>query len=413
MRLLHTSDWHLGRNFHGSSLLGEQAEAIDALVEMTAQARIEVVLIAGDLYDRAIPPLEAVGLFGEALSRLRATGATVVAISGNHDSSIRVGVYDPILAAVGVTVRGDVMRADEPVLVESPDGGPPVAIYPLPYLDPASAGPLLAAGVGAGVPTGVDPPAPAGAERHDAALPRVRVRHDEVTRLATGRIRADLARRPGTRSVVVAHTFVAGGETCESERALTIGNVETVGVEAFAGFDYVALGHLHGSQQRDGPRVAYSGTPLPYSFSEQDHVKSVRVVELAPDGGVTAEVVPLGVGRPLRTIEGTLDELLTGTRFAPAEPARVRVHLTDASLPMQAMARLRRRFPHAAELHHRPGGAEPHRPAATANDRTDRAASPLELTMRFWAHQHGRSPAPAEAELLVGALDTAGRDTEQ
>jgi exonuclease SbcD len=403
MRILHTSDWHLGRTFHGASLLAEQAEAIDRMVEMVADGGIDVVVIAGDLYDRAIPPSEAVVLFGDALNRLRVGGAAVVAISGNHDSSIRVGVYDPILTAVGVTIRGDVTRAAEPVVVDPSDGGPPVAVYPLPYLDPTLAGPLLQPETGADVATDAEPD----------DTPRRRLRHDEVTRLATDRIRADLARRNGARSVVVAHTFVTGGETCESERELTIGNVETVGIDAFAGFDYVALGHLHGSQQRDGARVAYSGTPLPYSFSEQHHTKSVRIVDLAPSGAATVDVVPLQVGRPLRTLEGTLDTLLTDAHFAAAEEARVRVYLTDTNLPMQAMARLRRRYPYAAELHHRPEGVDPLYRSVSERDPTDPAASPLDLTMRFWADQHGRDAAPAEADLLTTAFDAITRSAEQ
>jgi len=212
---------------------------------------------------------------------------------------------------------------------------------------------------------------------------------------------------------VVAHTFVGGGETCESERELTVGNVETVGVDAFAGFDYVALGHLHGSQVRAGARVAYSGTPLPYSFSEQHHTKSVRVVDLAPTGTVTVEVVPLGVGRPLRTIEGTLDELLADPALTEAEQARVRVRLTDTTLPMQAMARLQSRFPHAAELHHRPADADPDRAGSHARRGADRAASPLELMTRFWADQEDRDASEAEAALLTAALEAVTAAGEQ
>ncbi|HZJ25653.1 MAG TPA: exonuclease SbcCD subunit D [Acidimicrobiia bacterium] len=417
MRLLHTSDWHLGRTFHGASLLDEQAQAVDRIVEMVSEGSIELVVVAGDLYDRAFPPAEAVDLFGDAIDRLRSTGAAVVAISGNHDSSIRVGVHDRILAPTGVTIRGDVSRATEPVMLESADGGPPVAVYPLPYLDPTLAGPILAPEPD----PDADPDPNSDVDAADAAeegsepdaTSRHRLRHDEVTRLATDRIRADLTGRNGARSVVVAHTFVEGGVICESERELTVGNIEHVGVDAFAGFDYVALGHLHGSQERDGPRVAYSGTPLPYSFSEEDHVKSVRVVEMATDGALAVEVVPLGVGRSLRTIEGTLDDLLGNAELVDAEPARVRVILTDAHLPMQAMARLRDRFPFAAELRHRPGGVEPGSIGATERDAADRAASPLELTVRFWAEQHGTAAGAAEAELLTTALDAVNRSVER
>jgi DNA repair protein SbcD/Mre11 len=387
MRLLHTSDWHLGRSFHGVSLLEEQAAAISRIVSLALEHQVDAVLIAGDLYDRAIPPAEAVALFNDALARLSAGGTAVVAIAGNHDSHVRVSVYDPLLSAFGVTVRGDVGRAQEPVLVMPRAGGTPVAIYPLPYLEPAVVGPALS-----GEP--------------------VRLRHEEVTRLAIERIHADRRERPPHRSVLVAHTFVAGGETSESERELTIGNVDRVNVAVFEGFDYVALGHLHASQQVDGPRVAYSGTPLAYSFSEEHHVKSVRIVELAADGTPSVEVVPLEVGRRLCTLRGPIDELCGDPRHAAASEARVRAILTDDSLPLQAMARLRARFPHIAELRHEPpevaraGEAERHR-------QVRQARSPLQLATAFFTDQQGQPPGEPEAELLAAALAAAERGGER
>ncbi|MDM7953009.1 MAG: exonuclease SbcCD subunit D [Cyanobium sp. CZS 25K] len=387
MRLLHTSDWHLGRSFHGVSLLDEQAAAIERIAALAREHAVDAVLIAGDLYDRAIPPAEAVALFNDALARLSAGGTAVIAIAGNHDSHVRVSVYDPLLSAFQVTIRGDVGRAHEPVLVTPRAGGAAVAIYPLPYLEPAVVGPALA-----GEP--------------------VRLRHQDVTRLAIARIRADLLERPGHRSVLVAHTFVAGGETSESERELTIGNVDRVSVDSFAGFDYVALGHLHGSQQLDGPRVAYSGTPLAYSFSEQHHTKSVRIVELAEDGTPSVQVVPLGVGRPLCTLRGPIDELCGDPRHTAATGARVRAILTDDTLPLQAMARLRARFPHIAELRHEPpevsrsSGVERHR-------QVRQASSPLELATAFFTDQQGRAATTAEAGLLEAALAAAERGGER
>ena len=396
MRLLHTSDWHLGRQFHGASLLQEQAAAMDRIVALASEAEVDAVLIAGDLYDRAIPPAEAVQLFNDTLARLSRAGAAVVAIAGNHDSHVRVSIYDPLLSAFGVTIRGDVRRAAEPVLVTPRRGGAPVAIYPLPYLEPSVDGPLLAALGEAG----------------EAADSAPRLSHQEVTRRALERIRQDRASRPPQRSVLVAHTFVAGGETSDSERELTIGNVDRVSVETFAGFDYVALGHLHGSQQLDGPRVAYSGTPLPYSFSEQHHSKSVRIIELDAGGAAAVEIVPLGVGRPLRTLEGPIDALCSDPRHDDARHAWVRVILTDDDLPLQAMARLRQRFPHVAELRHRP--AEQRR--ATANERQQQvrqAASPLDLALAFFSDQQGRPAQEAEAELLRRAIEAAGRGGER
>ena len=392
MRLLHTSDWHLGRAFHGESLLQEQAAALDRIVAIAAEAEVDAVVIAGDLYDRAIPPAEAVRLFDATVRRLSEAGATVVAIAGNHDSHVRVAVYDGLLASLGVTIRGEVNRCDEPVLVTPRRGGGPVAIYPLPFLEPALDGPLLL------------PP--------DAELAGVRLRHGEVTRLALDRIRADLARRSGCRSVVVAHTFVAGGSCSESERELSVGNVDVVPVAAFAGFDCVALGHLHGSQQLDGPRLAYSGTPLPYSFSEERHRKSVRLLELAADGTPSVETVPLGVGRPLLTLEGTLQELLADPALEAARQARLRILLRDERLPLQAKVRLQQRFPHIAELRHRPPQLAG-RVAESRSARIEAATTPLERALAFFAEQQGRPPQAGECALLRQALEAAGRGGER
>jgi exonuclease SbcD len=233
-----------------------------------------------------------------------------------------------------------------------------------------------------------------------------------VTRRALERIHHDRESRPQHRSVLVAHTFVAGGETSESERELTVGNVDRVNVETFAGFDYVALGHLHGSQQLDGPRVAYSGTPLPYSFSEQHHSKSVRIVELDAGGAAAVEIVPLGVGRPLRTLEGPIDALCSDPRHDDARHAWVRVILTDDDLPLQAMARLRQHFPHVAELRHRP--AERLRASADQRQQQVRqAGSPLDLALAFFSDQQGKPTEAAEAELLRRAIEAANRGGER
>ncbi len=396
VRLLHTSDWHLGRLMDKASLLDEQAAAIDRTVEIARAAQVELVVISGDLYDRAIPPAPAVELFGEALWRLRDTGAQVVAISGNHDSASRVGFADQLLARTGVTVRADVRRAAEPVIVPSAEGGA-VAVYPIPYLDPLSVAPLL-------------PPAQEPADGAiDGAAPSSRPGHVQVLDWALARARAHRtsAQGAGLRSVVVAHAFVTNTATpaavSTSERELSIGGADQVETQLFDGFDYVALGHLHGPQSWDGGRVAYSGTPLPYSFSEEHHTKGVRLVHLDADGGCSTEHVPLGVGRALRTLTGTLEQLLTDAAHTGAEAARVRAVLTDPVLPSQAMAQLRRRFPHASELVHQPSTAPSPSGPALSSTRV-REATPYELTVEFVTEQFGEQPDPAEDELLRAAV---------
>lgn len=387
MRLLHTSDWHLGRSFHGASLLDEQALAMDRIVALSREAAVDLVVIAGDLYDRAIPPAPAVALFTDTVARLRADGAAVVAIAGNHDSHVRVSVYDELLTALGVSVRGDWRRAVEPVLVHPRTGGAPVAVYPLPYLDPLVDGPGVAATLqgtsGAG-----------------------RLRQQDAIDLALAAIRADQLQRPGLRSVLIAHAFVAGGRGSESERELSVGNLEVVGVPSFSGFDYVALGHLHAPQELDGPRLAYAGSPLPYSFSEENQRKGVRLVEIVADGTLRVESIPLGVGRPLRTLEGTLEELLADPALEATRSAWVRAVLLDDHLPPQAMARLQQRFPHAVELRHRPNRGEMLE-SSVRSQQIRAARGPLERTLAFFADQQGRDPLPEESQLLEQALAAA------
>jgi exonuclease SbcD len=396
MRFLHTSDWHLGRQFHGASLLDEQSAAVDRMVELAASERVDAVLVAGDLYDRAIPATPAVELLDEALLRLRDTGAVVVAISGNHDSASRAGFGDRLMSRAGVTVRADVRRYAEPVLLPHVDG--PVAVYPVPYLDPVT----------------FEAAHPSAEHDDDADTTTISARrgtHQQTLGRAVRALRADRRRRKGVRSVVVAHAFVAGTaprldeapvEVCDSERQLAVGGADRVEPSLFDGFDYVALGHLHGHQSWADERIAYSGSPLRYSFSEEHHRKGVRIVELRPDGGRTVDFVELGIGRPLHTVRGRLDDLLVDPSLDPLRDGRVRAMLTDPHLPHQAMARLRTRFPHAAELVHEP----PERAQAPVvrSSQEVRRRQPLDLALDFLAEQWDESPDRAASAVLREAV---------
>lgn len=397
VRILHTSDWHLGRSFHGASLMHEQEEVIDRIVELARDQKVDLVVIAGDLYDRAIPPTDAVTLFGDALERLSETGAKIVAVAGNHDSPSRVAVADRVLERAGVAVRGDVSRCIQPLQFDPADGGPRVSVYLVPYLEPSLAAPAL---------TQLDETSEAEGTRHAG--------HHEVTDYATELIRRHVSGNKPTRTVVVAHTFVDGGKVTDSERALSIGNIDRVGVSAFGGFDYVALGHLHRDQSFDDGRLAYSGSPLPYSFSEENHTKSVRIVEMDAAGQCTTEVVPLNIGRPLRTLSGRIDDLLKRAVFADAEQARVRFRLTDPEPPLQAMSRLKARFPHAAMLEHKPHGRLSARESGIvhAMDGLESSEEPLELALRFWARQHGAVASDAQRDILAAALEATVRGNE-
>ena len=373
MRVLHTSDWHLGRSFHGASLLDDQVAALDAMVEVVRSEVVDVVIVAGDLYDRQIPPADAVTVLSDSLSRLRAAGAVVVGITGNHDSAPRLRFGSSLLAHAGVHLRGDVRTAASPVVVPASDGGTDLAVYAVPYLEPEIA-------------------------RHHLGSPDHRS-HEAVLRLALGGARADLAGRGPVRSIAVAHAFAAGGTPCDSERALRVGGADRVSLGCFDGFDYVALGHLHGRQSFGDGRMRYSGSPLPYSFSERNQRKGVWLVDMAADGTVSVAAIDLDVGRSLAAITGTMDELLTSARFRDAEDSWVQATVTDPVLPRDTMGRLRQRFKWAASLVHtppaQPGGARSYRERVAG--RAD-----LDLVADFVQHVTG---APASSDDLCVCRD--------
>jgi exonuclease SbcD len=399
VRILHTSDWHLGRLFHRASLLDEQAQVLARIVELTRTEQVDLVIIAGDLYDRSVPPADAVELFDQTLLELHRAGATVVAISGNHDSAVRVGYGDRLMEQMGVSVRGDLRRIGEAIELTPPDGAPPVRVYPVPFLDP------LAASHHARDDLDVDRVDGASGSSTDAAGAGTRARftHHDAMAWAMARVRADLGAHPGARSVVVAHTFLTGGDPSASERELSLGHVDQVGMSVFDGIDYVALGHLHQRQSFDGGRVAYSGSPLRYSFSEASNVASVRLVDLAADGSLAIEQIPLGVGRDLHTISGELDGLLADPSLAAAESGWVRAVLTDRQLPLQAMRRLQERFPHAVELSHEPAGTLDDE-RSTRTGAQIRVADPLELSLEFLRDRRGLDVDDAERAVLGQAI---------
>jgi DNA repair protein SbcD/Mre11 len=376
MRLLHTSDWHLGRSFHREDLLGAQAAFIDFLVATVRDARIDAVLVSGDVYDRALPSLDAVRLCNEALRRLRDTGTRVILISGNHDSASRLGFGADLIDAAGIHLRTDPRRAGVPLLLD--DAAGPVAVYGVPYLEPDAV---------------------------RLALDCEGRSHQAVLGAAMAAVKSDLAgQRPGTRSVVMAHAFVTGAEPCESERDISVGGVPSVSATVFADVDYAALGHLHGAQ-RVTDTVRYSGSPVAYSFSEERHTKSVTIVELpdSPGGELQVELLPAPVVRPLARISGTLDDLLGGASFARFTDHYLQVTLTDDTRPPQAMDRLRQRFPHVLVLGFAPAGGPattgPESYAARLAGRSD-----LEVAADFVAHVRGEA-GPAELELLAEAFE--------
>ncbi|MCB5179558.1 exonuclease SbcCD subunit D [Streptomyces antimicrobicus] len=384
MKFLHTSDWHLGRAFHRVDLLDAQAAFVDHLVTAVTEHGVDAVLVAGDVYDRAVPPLRAVELFDRALHRLADLGVPTVMISGNHDSARRLGVGAGLIGRAGIHLRTDPAGCADPVVLADEHGD--VAFYGLPYLEPALVKDEFAA---------------------------AEVSHEAVLGAAMDRVRADLAARPaGTRSVVLAHAFVTGAEPSDSERDITVGGVAAVPAAVFDGVDYAALGHLHGCQTIT-ERVRYSGSPLAYSFSEADHRKSMWLVELGAAGEITAERVDTPVPRPLARIRGRLDDLLADPALAVHERAWVEATLTDPVRPQDPMARVTARFPHTLSLAFDPEDRDEAGPGSYAQrlkGRTDQ-----EIAEDFVAHVRGGGTVDAAERAVLRAAfdDVRADDTRQ
>ncbi|WP_347354975.1 exonuclease SbcCD subunit D [Intrasporangium sp.] len=385
MRLLHTSDWHLGRTLHGVDLHAAQAAVLEQICRLVEDPAggvpVDAVLLAGDVYDRGVPPVESVRLFERTLARLSEV-TTVVVTSGNHDSAVRLG-YGAGLFRERIRMITDPARLDVPVLIEGSDGVR-VAVYGIPYLDVDQARVLLAGGG--------DP------------LPRS---HQAVLGAACDRVRADLTGRAGVRSVVMAHAFVAGGEPSDSERSIAVGGVDRVAVSVFAGIDYAALGHLHGPQSPggvEGTVVRYPGSPLRYSFAEQDQRKVVLLVDLPTVGPVAVTPVEVQQPRPMATLRGHLDDLLSDASLAAHERSWVRVTVTDRVRPDSLMDRLRARFPHVLQVRHEPEGAAGQRRAGTT---AVSERDPRELAADFIAHVTKGEASAGELGVFVAGYEAA------
>lgn len=391
MRLLHTSDWHLGRTLHGVDLTSAHEAWIDHLEEVVRSEKVDALLVAGDVYDRGLPPVTAVALLSDALVRLSAV-TRVVLTPGNHDSARRLGFTEALLTD-RVVIRSRTAGVGAPVVLPDADGNAAVLLYALPYLDPDDALVSL----------------DSGARSHQAAMDA-----------AMGRVRADLdARGAGAcerlPSLVMAHAFVSGGEPSESERDIRVGGVDRVAASTFAGVDYAALGHLHGPQRLDQgvgeelagepgrggmPMVRYSGSPLAFSFSEAAHRKSSVLVDLDAGGVAGATVIEAPVPRRLADVRGTLEELAS-SRFEADRDAWVRVTVTDPARPERLWDRVRDLFDHPLVLQHEPQG----RAASAGPLAVTSGSDATEVLRDFVTDVGGTEPTPEEIEVLRSAYE--------
>jgi exonuclease SbcD len=379
MRFIHTADWHLGRLFHTVHLTDDQHYVLGQFVDLVADVRPTAVLIAGDVYDRGVPPTEAVELLNDVLERIvRGLGVPVVLIAGNHDSPSRLGFGSQFLATEGLHIAGRLPGSGALAVPFADDDGV-LLVQAVPYADPID------------VRATLDEPA---IQTHEQAM-RALV------------ARAHCATPANARSVFVGHAFVAGAQTSDSERPLSVGGAGAVPAALFEGFDYVALGHLHRPQRVGADTVRYAGSLLTYSFDEVAQRKSVSIIEIGAPGSaeaereaadgealggaaiaappsasrsarVSVEQVELRPRRRVRVLEGTLRELLDR---APADQARddyICARLTDPGALLNAMAQLQQAYPNCLHLEFPrvalPGGAGDGLAALATRSETDHFA---------------------------------------
>lgn len=367
MRLLHTSDWHLGRTLHGEPLLDHQRAFLRWLVEVATERRVDAVLVAGDVYDRAVPPTDAVQLLDDALAAFASARVPVLITSGNHDSAIRLGFGRVLAEHAGVHLRTELSALTDPLVIGS------AGIYGIPYLLPDA------------VMADLD------ADRS----------HTAVLAAAVARVKADATTRGLRDVIVVAHAFVTGGAESESERDIRIGGIGDVPAGVFAGLTYTALGHLHGPQQV-AAGVRYAGSPLAFSFSERHHHKSVALVEVDDAGSASVELVPVPVPRSMAELRGRLDDLLAAPDGPPRD-AWVRAVLTDPARPAAPMERLRERWPHTVALDFQPDTA----PADASSDlaRLRQQTDPVEVCSLFVEWVDSTLPDRRQRDTLTSAVE--------
>jgi len=321
MRILHTSDWHLGRIFHGIHLTEDQAHVLDQFVDMVKDVRPNIVLVAGDIFDRSVPPTEAVNLLDEVVSRILLDyNIPILMISGNHDSPDRLGFGYRLLQDRGLVITGKLMTKHRPFILKDEFGE--VCFHSIPYVEPAMT-------------------------REKLNDTDIHTHEDSMNKLVRHYTKSiDLSKR----NILVTHAFVAGGNESESERPLSVGGTGMVNSSNFKDFDYVALGHLHRPQSIGDGRVRYSGSLMKYSFSEANHRKEITMIEMSEKGTIRMEPMELKPKRDLRCIEGYLGDILKGPQNQESKDDYLMVTLKDEGAILDAMGKLRRVYPNALHI---------------------------------------------------------------
>jgi len=367
MKFIHTSDWHIGRQFHNVSLLDDQSFVLDQLIELIQQESVDALVIAGDIYDRSIPPATAVELLDKVLKTICVDlSVPVILIPGNHDSAERLRFGANQLKKSGLFILGDLRKVAEPVVINNKQES--LCFYGIPYNDPEHV-----------------------RDQFDVELSG----YEEAHAFLIGLI--DENRDKDSANIIISHCFVDGAEESESERPLSIGGADRISSGLFKDFDYAALGHLHGPQYKGEKFIRYPGSLLKYSFSEQKQLKGVNLVEF--DGNKLTDIthLPLKPLHDMRILEGELDEILQQGRVDPNAEDYLLIRLTDTHAILDAMGKLRAVYPNVLHLE-KPGLMASNQQQSVDRDKIRR--SEVDMFHDFFKQMTGRELSEDQADAL-------------
>ncbi len=382
MKLIHLSDLHLGKKVNEFSMQDDQKYILDQILDIIKKEAPDGVLIAGDVYDKSVPGAEATLLFDDFLVKLAALGTQVYIISGNHDSAERLSFGRRLMDVSGVHIAPVYSGKTEPFELKDEFGS--VKIWLLPFIKPANV---------------------------RKAFPDAEIEsYTDALRVAVQAMDAD----PAERNVLVTHQFVTGAARSDSEE-INVGGSDNVDASVFDGFDYVALGHIHGPQdiKKEGlPRIRYCGSPLKYSFSEADHIKSVTVAELGEKGSVELRTVLLKPLRDMKQIKGSYDQLMSKSFYEAADwlDDYIRVTLTDEDDVPNAVANLRVVYKNLMKLDY--DNTRTRLTGFVEGPAEAESKSPLELFEELYEKQNGVPMSEEQKSFAAGLIEKIWEDAQ-
>ena len=348
MRFLHTADWHLGRIFYGQYLTDDQAYVLEhQFFTILKEEKIDGILLAGDVFDRAVPPIEAIELWDSIITCLAMDyKVPLFVVSGNHDGAERLEVGRSMLSESGIHIWGSPHHALHPFEFEGADGR--VAICPMPFSEPRRIGDAL--GLSSNESKSVDTDMVDDTlfsyvdDKNQEAVALNLHNYDQMYQAWSDYLYKQVPKR--MRSIAISHAFVMGGEVGGSERTLSVGGSEQVNPRVFKDFHYTALGHLHGPQRMGADQIRYSGSPLKYSFDEHGQKKSFTIIDMDTKGSVDISTIPVEAKHDVVILEGYFEDLLNNKELqAKHKDDYVQARLLDTMPIMDGMARLRQVYP--------------------------------------------------------------------